>query len=145
MSALDLVRLALSRLRTARLRAALTMLGVIIGVGAIVALVGVAEGTTANIENQLNSLGTNLLTVTPGFSSSGSSSLSRDDADAIAEIPQVAGVAPEVQTQLTVTVGDESTTTSVKITIILLGLRLERITRLISLRAARRKIPSRRA
>ncbi len=113
MSPLDLVRLALSRLRTARLRAALTMLGIIIGVGAIVALVGVAEGTTANIERQLNALGTNLLTVTPGFSASGGSSLSRDDADAIADISQVAGVAPEIQTQLTVTAGDESTTTSV--------------------------------
>jgi putative ABC transport system permease protein len=112
-SPLDLVRLALSRLRTSRLRAALTMLGIIIGVGAIVALVGVAEGTTANIERQLNSLGTNLMTVTPGFSAGGSSSLSRDDADAIAEIPEIAGVAPEAQTQLTVTAGDESTTTSV--------------------------------
>jgi putative ABC transport system permease protein len=113
MNALDLVRLALSRLRTSRLRAALTMLGVIIGVGAIVALVGVAEGTTSNITNRLASLGTNLLTVTPTFSPGGGSSLTIDDAEAIGEIATVAGVAPESQTQLTVAVGDESTTTSV--------------------------------
>ena len=40
---------ALSRLRTSRLRAALTMLGVIIGVASVVALVGVGQGTTSNI------------------------------------------------------------------------------------------------
>jgi putative ABC transport system permease protein len=110
---LDLVRLALSRLRTGRLRAALTMLGIVIGVGAIVALVGVAEGTTSNIQSQLAALGTNLLTVTPGFSQGGGSSLTLDDAAAIAQISTVAGVAPEAQTQQTVTFGTKSTTTSI--------------------------------
>ena len=113
MSTIDLIRLALSRLRTGRLRAALTMLGIVIGVAAIVALVGVAEGTTANIERQLSALGTNLLTVTPGFSLGGESSLTLDDADAIGEIPTIAGVAPEAQTQLTVKAGEETTTTSI--------------------------------
>ena len=47
MSVLELLRLALSRLRTSRLRAALTMLGVIIGVASVVALVGVGQGTTS--------------------------------------------------------------------------------------------------
>ena len=65
MSLLELLRLAFSRLRTSRLRAALTMLGVIIGVASVVALVGVGQGTTSNITNRLNSLGTNLLTVSP--------------------------------------------------------------------------------
>src|SRR3990170_3821887 len=113
MSFPDLVRLALSRLRTGRLRAALTMLGVVIGVAAIVALVGVAEGTTANIQRQLNALGTNLLTITPGFTPAGGSSLTLDDAEAIGEVPTVAGVAPEAQTQLAVSGGDETTTTSI--------------------------------
>ena len=54
MSVLELLRLALSRLRTSRLRAALTMLGVIIGVASVVALVGVGQGTTTNITNRLN-------------------------------------------------------------------------------------------
>ena len=63
MSLFELIRLAFSRLRTGRLRAALTMLGVIIGVASVVALVGVGQGTTTNITNRLNSLGTNLLTV----------------------------------------------------------------------------------
>jgi len=51
MSPLELVRLALSRLRRGRVRAALTMLGVIIGVASVVALVGVGQGTTTNITN----------------------------------------------------------------------------------------------
>ena len=46
MSLLELLRLAFSRLRTSRLRAALTMLGVIIGVASVVALVGVGQGAT---------------------------------------------------------------------------------------------------
>ena len=69
MSVLEMLRLALSRLRTHRLRAALTMLGVIIGVASVVALVGVGQGTTTNITARLNGLGTNLLTIsgTGGF------------------------------------------------------------------------------
>ena len=65
MSVFELLRLAFSRLRTSRLRAVLTMLGVIIGVASVVALVGVGQGTTTNITNRLNGLGTNLLTVSP--------------------------------------------------------------------------------
>ena len=114
MSAFELLRLALSRLRTSRLRAALTMLGVIIGVASVVALVGVGQGTTTNITDRLNSLGTNLLTINPTTQDSdGSTSLSLEDATAIAELGSVAGVAPEVSTSLEVRAAAESTTTTV--------------------------------
>ncbi len=114
MSLLELLRLALSRLRTSRLRAALTMLGVIIGVASVVALVGVGQGTTATITDRLDSLGTNLLTISPTTQSSdGSTTLSLEDADAIAALDTIAGVAPEVTTSQTVTVGDETTTTTI--------------------------------
>ncbi|MGZ9276284.1 MAG: ABC transporter permease [Candidatus Limnocylindrales bacterium] len=114
MSAIELFRLALSRLRTGRLRAALTMLGVIIGVASVVALVGVGQGTTSNITSRLASLGTNLLTISPTTQNSGgSTSLSLDDADAIDELASVAGVAPEASTSLTVRAGDESTDTNI--------------------------------
>ena len=109
MSALELVRLAFSRLRTSRLRAALTMLGVIIGVASVVALVGVGQGTTSNITSSLAGLGTNLLTINPAQGAT----LSLDDVAAVEAIPAVAGVAPELQTTATVTAGDESTDTSV--------------------------------
>ena len=77
MSAVELLRLALSRLRTSRLRAALTMLGVIIGVASVVALVGVGQGTTSNITDRLASLGTNLLTISPTTQNSDGSTIAQ--------------------------------------------------------------------
>jgi putative ABC transport system permease protein len=114
MSAFELLRLALSRLRTSRLRAALTMLGVIIGVASVVALVGVGQGTTSSITTRLAALGTNLLTITPTTQNSdGSTSLTLEDADAIGELDTVAGVAPEVTTSLNVAAAGKTTSTTV--------------------------------
>jgi putative ABC transport system permease protein len=110
MSAIELLRLALSRLRTSRVRAALTMLGVIIGVASVVALVGVGQGTTTNITDRLAGLGTNLLTISP---TGGDTTLTLDDAAAIAELDTIGGVAPEVSTSLTVVSGSESTDTTI--------------------------------
>jgi putative ABC transport system permease protein len=110
MNLFELLRLALSRLRTSRLRAALTMLGVVIGVASVVALVGVGQGTTSNITSRLASLGTNLLTISP---SGGASTLTLEDAEAIGKLDGVAAVAPELQTSATVAVGTKSTTSSV--------------------------------
>jgi putative ABC transport system permease protein len=112
MNALELLRLALSRLRTSRLRAALTMLGVVIGVASVVALVGVGQGTTANITTRLAGLGTNLLTVSPTGRSS-TQPLTLEDAAAIAKVDGIAAVAPELQTSTSVVAGTKTTTTSV--------------------------------
>ena len=112
MNALELLRLALSRLRTSRLRAALTMLGVVIGVASVVALVGVGQGTTANITTRLSALGTNLLTISPTGRTTGKG-LTIEDAAAIAKLDGVAAVAPELQTSTSIVVGTKSTTTSV--------------------------------
>jgi putative ABC transport system permease protein len=110
MSVLELVRLALSRLRRARVRAALTMLGVIIGVASVVGLVSVGRGTTARITAQLSSLGTNLLTISgSGFDDS---TLTLDDAEAIAELDGLAAVAPEIQTSAIVAASPTNTTTT---------------------------------
>ena len=114
MSALELIRLALSRLRTSRLRAALTMLGVVIGVASVVALVGVGQGTTSNITARLAGLGTNLLTINPTRTRGGAAAiLTTDDATAIGKLPSVAAVAPEIQTNATVASGRTTTSTSV--------------------------------
>ena len=112
MNAVELLRLALSRLRTSRLRAALTMLGVVIGVASVVALVGVGQGTTANITSRLAGLGTNLLTISPTGRTT-THGLTLEDAAAIAKVAGVAAVAPEIQTSAAITVGTKSTTTSV--------------------------------
>jgi len=118
---LELVQLAVSRLAAARLRAVLTMLGVIIGVGSIVALVSVAQGATSGITDRIQNLGTNLLTVQPGSSTSGfvrqgagsATTLTLGDSEAIASLTDVAAVAPQVSAQAVVVAGDKNTTTSI--------------------------------
>jgi putative ABC transport system permease protein len=117
----DLVRLAFNRLGTSRLRTALTMLGVIIGVASVVALVAVGQGSTSNITERLSSLGTNLLTINPGSTSTAgtrgaagsSDTLTLDDALALGALGDLAGVAPEISSQQLVVAGDANTTTSI--------------------------------
>jgi putative ABC transport system permease protein len=90
----ELIPLAISRLAAARTRALLTMLGVIIGVGSIVALVSVAQGATSGITNLIEGLGANLLNISPGASTNGFirggtgsvDTLTVDDAEAIAQL-----------------------------------------------------------
>ena len=121
MSMLEMVRLALSRLRTSRLRTFLTMLGVIIGVASVVALVGVGQGATSGITSRLQGLGTNLLTVSPGSTTSGftrsaagsATTLTQEDATALASISGIAAVEPEVSSQGFLVNGESNTTTSV--------------------------------
>ncbi|MGH9888251.1 MAG: ABC transporter permease, partial [bacterium] len=84
--------------------------GVIIGVASVVGLVSVGRGTTARITDQLSSLGTNLLTISPSGRSEGS--LTLDDATAIAGLDGLAGVAPEIQTQAVVAASPTNTTTT---------------------------------
>jgi putative ABC transport system permease protein len=62
----DVLRVASVGLRTRRVRAALSALGVAIGIAAMVAVLGISESSKAGLEAQLNTLGTNLLTVAPG-------------------------------------------------------------------------------
>ena len=107
MSLRELLRLSLSRLRTSRLRAALTMLGVIIGVASVVALVGVGQGTTSNITSRLAGLGTNLLTISPNGGGGSTSTLTLEDGDAIAALPTIGSVAPQISTNATVSLGPD--------------------------------------
>jgi putative ABC transport system permease protein len=120
-SLVELLRLAFSRLATSRLRSALTMLGVIIGVASVVALVGIGQGTSSNITARLSGLGTNLLTVTPGATRTGNTrgaqgsatTLTLDDASAIKTLANVAAVEPELSAQGLVTSGSVNTTTTI--------------------------------
>jgi len=121
MKVTDLVGLALSRLGTGKLRTALTMLGIIIGVASVVALVSVAEGATAGISSQLQSLGTNLVTVSPGAVRTGATrgaagtatTLTLADATALSTLVDVQAVAPELTTNKLVVVGSQNETTRI--------------------------------
>ena len=71
MNLLASVQVALSGLMANKLRAALTMLGIIIGVSAVIVMVAIGQGSQARIEQEINALGTNLIVVFPGISRSG--------------------------------------------------------------------------
>jgi putative ABC transport system permease protein len=103
---LENVRTALEALTANKLRSILTMLGVIIGVAAVVALLSVGQGAQASITGEISSIGTNLLGVTPGVTSQGGvrgssgslANLTLADAEALAApgaVPAAAVVVPE--------------------------------------------------
>jgi putative ABC transport system permease protein len=105
MNAWECMRSATRALRANLLRSALTMLGIVIGVAAVIAMVAVGSGAQTQVADQIRSLGANLLLVQPGSSRDGAvrlgagsrHSLTEDDAAAIAaEVPGVLTAAPTV-------------------------------------------------
>jgi len=97
------LKISLRALRVNKMRSALTMLGVIIGVGAVIAMLGIGTGASNRIQQQISSLGSNLLMVLPGATTAGGvrmgwgteSTLTLADAYAVLkECPSVANVAP---------------------------------------------------
>jgi len=96
-------RIALRALRVNKLRSILTMLGIIIGVGAVIAMISVGAGAQARVAEQIRSLGSNLIIVLPGSFSSGGvrlglgtrPTITEEDSTAIVhEIPAVHSAAP---------------------------------------------------
>ncbi|HXF81467.1 MAG TPA: ABC transporter permease [bacterium] len=116
------IAIALRALAANKLRAALTMLGVIIGVAAVVTMVGIGQGARQSVEAQVQALGSNLLTVFPGSVAQfgvrqgvGSrQTLVWEDAEAIArEVPDVEAVAAEVSRPAQVVYGAANVSTNV--------------------------------
>jgi putative ABC transport system permease protein len=112
--------IALRALMVNKMRSALTMLGIIIGVGAVIAMVAVGLGAQSRIEEQISSMGSNLLMVVPGSFTSGGmrfgagtrSTLTVDDAKAIStEIPGVKHVAPSTSGVVQVVFGNQNWST----------------------------------
>jgi putative ABC transport system permease protein len=106
MRVINTILVALRALRRNTMRSILTALGIIIGVGAVIAMVSIGNGAKAQVEAQVASLGENVITVFPGSFTSGgmrsgwggASTLSLDDSDAIKrEVANVLGVSPEVR------------------------------------------------
>ena len=123
MGLVEQIRLALRALSVNKLRSALTMLGIIIGVGAVITLLSVGQGVQALVASQLQSIGTNLLFVVSGNldqtgQSRGSAGLSLTvkDAEAIADpfnVPDAVDVAPVVMSSADVTYGKTTLRVSV--------------------------------
>jgi putative ABC transport system permease protein len=112
------IRTAVRALGRNKLRSALTALGIIIGVGAVISMIGIGNGAKAQVEAQVASLGQNVVMVYPSSSSSSSGvrlgygsavSLSLEDAEAIEEeIEQVNAVSPEYYAYLQATAGNQN-------------------------------------
>lgn len=102
----DLLQEASVALTTNKARSGLTILGIVIGIGSVIAMVSIGQGASGQIQANIQSLGSNLITVSPGFQRSfsgvrgsrgGATTLTIEDAQAIAEqVPFVAAVAPEL-------------------------------------------------
>jgi putative ABC transport system permease protein len=121
----ETLRTGLEAVRSHRLRSILTMLGILIGIAAVILTVGFGEGASTQIRAQINALGTNLLIITPGSATSSggvngglgsATTLTTQDAGALAskaDAPDIAMVAPESTTFETLTAGSANWGTSV--------------------------------
>lgn len=109
-------REALLALKANRLRSFLTMLGMIIGVGAVIAMLAIGQGVQTRVNDSIKSMGSNLFIILPGATSAngvrsgyGSApSLTVDDASALREITSVASAAPVVQSSSQVIYGAQN-------------------------------------
>jgi len=115
-------RIALRALKRNKMRSILTMLGIIIGVAAVIAMVGVGNGAKAQVEAQIATLGKNMILVFSGsMTSSGvrggygaAGTMKIEDAEAILrETPGVTMVSPEIRTSAQVAAGNQNWYTSV--------------------------------
>ena len=125
MTWLETLRTAYDALRTRRLRSALTMLGILIGIAAVMLTVGLGQGAQKQVTDQINKLGSNLLIVTPGSSTSASgvrggrgsaTTLTMDDAAMLADhgvAPDIARVAPVSGGSLSLVAGTTTWTSNV--------------------------------
>jgi putative ABC transport system permease protein len=117
------MKIAFRALRINKLRSALTMLGIIIGVGAVIAMVAVGSGATQRIQEQIASIGSNVIMVSPGsITASGirlgsgfAVTLTMDDAKALArDCPSVQAVAPSSRGGAQIVFGNNNWATNIQ-------------------------------
>jgi putative ABC transport system permease protein len=116
------LRSALRALASNKLRSVLTMLGIIIGVGAVITMIAVGRGATERVQEQMKGLGSNIMLVLPGGITQGGvrlgaqtgQGLTEEDVAAIArEIPEVQVAAPSMRTGAQVVAGNTNWSTSI--------------------------------
>ena len=120
----DLLEETASALTANKARTGLTMLGIVIGIGSVIAMVSIGKGAQGSIESSIQSIGSNLILVMPGFSRNigsqvslgrgSAQTLKKEDADAIlASVEKVKAVAAEVSRRYQVTAKNKNTNTQV--------------------------------
>ena len=118
----NIVKVGLQSIARNKMRSALTMLGIVIGVACVIAMVAVASGASRSIQAQIDALGTNFLMIFPGTTTSsgarmfsGSSNLTVEDAAAIrADCPSVAYVSATARTSAQVVAGELNWATQIQ-------------------------------
>ena len=119
MNILNNVRIALRALKANMLRSSLTVLGIVIGVAAVVALLSIGKGATQGITSQVEGMGTNLVTISssrrfgPGGGSSTGSLMYSDYEAIVSKVDNIAGIAPYYQSQETISTTNKTSTYSV--------------------------------
>jgi putative ABC transport system permease protein len=124
MNLIMIIRVAFRALVRNKMRAALTMLGIIIGVSAVIAMVSIGQGASASVQAQIESIGTNLLFVSAGAQNvggvrsgtgdTGTNTLTVDDLEAIKrEVPSVSMVTPSVNARSQLVAGNMNWNTAV--------------------------------
>jgi len=125
MTWLDTLATSLEAMRTHRMRSALTVLGILIGIAAVILTVGLGIGAQQQVTAQVEALGTNLLIISPGSTTSttglrggfgSASTLTQADAQALASpvvAPDIAAVAPTTSSSQSLVAGSSNWTTSV--------------------------------
>jgi putative ABC transport system permease protein len=125
MNVLMIIRIAFRALARNKTRAALTMLGIIIGVSAVIIMVSIGQGAQASVQAQIESMGTNLLFVSAGAQNvggvrsgtgdSGTNTLTVEDLDAIKrEVPSVSMVSPLINARAQLVAANQNWSTSVQ-------------------------------
>ena len=125
MTILMIIKIAFRALVRNKMRAALTMLGIIIGVSAVIAMVSIGQGAQASVQAQISSIGTNLLFVSAGAQNvggvrsgtgeTGTNTLTIEDLEAISrEVPSVSMVTPAVNTRTQLIFGNQNWNTQIQ-------------------------------
>ena len=102
----NIIRIALTNIKSSKLRSILTMLGLVVGIASVIVLVGLGKGATSDVKNQVSSLGTNILTVSI---SSSDYSFNYEDLSDFLNVNNIESVSPYKQVSTTISRG---TTTS---------------------------------
>jgi len=123
---LETLRTGVNGVRSHRMRSSLTVLGILIGIAGVIIAVGLGEGASSQVTSEINALGSNVLTVTPGSSTSttgirealgSASTLTMADVSALqsrVDAPDIKAVAPITSDDEVLTAGSETATTSVQ-------------------------------
>src|SRR5664280_565853 len=119
----ELIQSSFEALTLNKVRTALAGLGIVIGIGAVIALVSLGQASQQSVQNSIQGLGANLLTISPGSQRTGavqggfgsSQTLTLDDATAItnANFASISKVSPEVSRRGQITAGRNNTNTSI--------------------------------